>query len=314
MDSVDEASRFLILQGELKRLKVFERLRKGCHDPGLRVLLGDIHQRKKARLAQLLNVRPAPASEPAESQPAPVRTAAVTRPATSAEGVPVIESRLLTPELIRFTLPRPLDFSFRAGQSVKLELDGIRRSYSIVSAPHEEVLEFFVELVPGGQMSERLRRLKPGDRVGLGKPKGGLSFDGSYPHHLMIATVTGINPFISILRDYLHQGPKGHHFHILQGASYQTEFGYREELEAIAARQPELLTYVPTVSRPEEAANSGWQGSQGRVDAVVEPYRLQAGLQPDATLIYACGHSGMLDAITQLYQPQGFQIVTENYD
>lgn len=310
----------LTLQAELKQLDTLERAVNGCRDAGLRALLGEINQRKTRRLTQLVNGPDQPIN-PTVDQAAPELTssfgqsaASVTRPATAAEGVAVLECQQLTPELIRFTVPRPLDFSFRAGQSVKVELDGIRRSYSIVSAPHEEVLEFFIELVPGGQMSARLRQLKPGDRIGLGKPKGGLSFDGNYPHHLMIATVTGINPFISILRDAFHQGLRGHHFHVLHGASYQNEFGYRDELESLASHFPDLVTYLPTVSRSQEPANSGWNGSQGRVDAIVEPYRQQAGLQPDTTRIYACGHSGMLDVISQQYRPMGYQVVTENYD
>src|SRR5690606_12735461 len=201
----------LTLQAELKQLDTLERAANGCRDAGLRALLSEINQRKTRRLTQLLNGPDQPINLPvAQAEPELTSSfgqsaASVTRPATSAEGVAVLECQQLTPELIRFTVWRPLDFRFRAGQSVRVELGGIRRSYSIVSAAHEEVLEFFIDLVPGGQMSARLRQLKPGDRIGLGKPKGGLSFDGSYPHHLMIATVTGINPFISILRDAFHQ-------------------------------------------------------------------------------------------------------------
>lgn len=311
---MDRKSLHHTLLGELKRLDALDQALEGCRDATLRALLSDISQRKSARLARLMNLPDLETSPLLDQAITESASAQGIRPATAADGVTVLEVQQLTPDLIRFTVPQPQDFSFRAGQSVKVECDGIRRSYSIVSAPHEEVLEFFVELVPGGQMSTRLRQLKPGDRIGLGKPKGGLSFDGNYRHHLMIATVTGINPFISILRDYLHQGLRSHQFHILHGASYQAEFGYREELEALASQYPDLVTYLPTVSRPQEPANSGWNGSQGRVDAIVEPYRQQAGLQPDTTLIYACGHSGMLDVISQKYRPMGYQVVTENYD
>src|SRR5690606_20366078 len=149
----------------------------------------------------------------------------------------------------------------RPGQSVKVGLGGIRRSYSLVSAPHEPVLEFFIELVAGGQMSDRLRQLKPGDRLSLGAPKGGLRVDPAFQHHLMIATVTGINPFIAILRDYLRQGQRGQRFIALHGASYRGEFGYWHELEAIAARRPGIVCYIPTVSRPDDPANACWSGT-----------------------------------------------------
>src|SRR5690554_7931044 len=224
----------LTLQAELKQLDVLERAVSGCRDAGLRALLSEINQRKTRRLTQLVNGPDQPINPPvAQAEPELTSSfgpsaASVTRPATSADGVVVLECQQLTPQLIRFTVPRPLDFSFRAGQSVKVELDGIRRSYSIVSAPHEEVLEFFIELVPGGQMTARLRQLKLGDRIGLGKPKGGLSFDRNYPHSLIIATGTGTNPFISILREGFHQGLRNHQFHVFNGARYLNKFKYLE--------------------------------------------------------------------------------------
>jgi NAD(P)H-flavin reductase len=235
-------------------------------------------------------------------------------PATAAGNGEVIELRTLTPELIVFKVARPPEFQFGAGHSVKVSLGELRRPYSIVSAPHEPFLEFFVELVPGGRMSEQLRRMQVGDQLDLGTPKGGLRFDDNFPHHLMVATVTGINPFVSMLRDYLHSGRRGHHFHLMHGASYQTEFGYRDELEALAAAHPDRLTYVATVSRPDEAANQGWAGSAGRVDTLVDAYLADAGLASSNTLAYACGHSGMLEAVTQQLRPGGFRLETESYD
>lgn len=239
---------------------------------------------------------------------------AISRPATAADGVPVLARRDVTPELVQFTVPRPQDFNFVAGQSVKVGVGGVQRSFSLVSAPCEPVLEFFVELVPGGQMSEQLRRMRVGERITLGPPKGGLRFDPGFPNHLMVSTVTGINPFISILRDYIHQGRTGHRFHLLQGASYQNEFGYREELERLAAAHPEFITYVPTVSRPDEPANQGWAGETGRVDTKVVEYLRRTGLDSGSTQAYACGHSGMLDAVERQLAPLGFQLRTENYD
>ncbi len=48
-------------------------------------------------------------------------------------------------------------FSFKAGQYATLgvEHEGkrIERAYSIVSSPYEEALEFFVELVPQGELT-----------------------------------------------------------------------------------------------------------------------------------------------------------------
>ncbi|MBS3805349.1 MAG: hypothetical protein KGY54_12430 [Oleiphilaceae bacterium] len=311
-----------------------------CRDDSLLSLLTGIRRRKAGQTARLMDWLArqedglqAPAIDPdasggsegetakraskaVETDASPSARSAdpVRRPPTAEAGVIVIERLQITPELLIFKVPRPLDFSFSAGQSVKVGLGDITRSYSIASAPHEPVLEFFVELVPGGRMSERLRRLSIGDRISLGSAKGDFLLEPSYRNHLMVATVTGINPFISMLRDCVHRNLKGYRFHILHGASYQAEFGYREELDALASDHPELLTYVPSVSRPDEAANAGWTGSVGRVDTIIANYLDRTGLDAGSTMLYICGHSGMIDLVERNYRPLGFRIKTEDYD
>ncbi len=52
--------------------------------------------------------------------------------------------------------------------------------------------------------------------------------------------------------------PGPHKLFCLQGGSRSWEFGYREELERIAAEVP-WLKYVATISRPWEDA--AWKGS-----------------------------------------------------
>ncbi|WP_166253232.1 FAD-binding oxidoreductase [Marinobacter salicampi] len=306
----------------LDDLNSISRAREGARDPALGSLLGDIGRRRarqSARLQAWLSRHEEALPEAGKGIPGghdSARAGAVSdeRPATAEKGVTVTECREVAPGLIIFRVPRPLDFSFRPGQSVKVGVEGVKRSFSIVSAPHEPTLEFFVELVPGGQMSERLRTLAPGHTIILGNPKGSFLLDSRYREHLMVATVTGINPFVSMIRDALHQGRGDHRFHLLHGASYQNEFGYREELQGIAASHPEILDYVPTVSRPEEPANSGWTASQGRVDAIIEDYVARKGLDASSTMLYICGHSGMIGSVEQQFRPRGFQIETEDYD
>lgn len=253
-------------------------------------------------------VSSAMSAEPESSGPS------VNRPASATGGIAVIERIDVTPDLIRFRVPRPLDFDFAAGQSVKVGLGDIQRSYSIASAPHESFLEFFVELTPGGRMSEQLRHLNPGDRVSLGTAKGGFRFDETCPEQVMVATVTGINPFVSMVRDYLHCGRSGHRFHILHGASHQTEFGYHDELASLASAYPHMIRYVPTVSRPDDPVNAGWSGQAGRVDALVDDYLNRNELGPATTAIYTCGHSGMVDTVASRGRTGGFQVWTESYD
>ena len=60
----------------------------------------------------------------------------------------ILRRKDITSDLRLFWLERPEGFTFKAGQYCTIGRDGVERAYSIVSAPHEEALELFIELVP----------------------------------------------------------------------------------------------------------------------------------------------------------------------
>jgi len=226
----------------------------------------------------------------------------------------VVERREICDNLLILAVRPSRPLSFAPGQYVKLFVDGIKRRYSIVSAPHEGVLEFCIERVPNGEMTARLWGLRRGDAVGVRtKVKGKLQLDLRFPSHLMIATVTGISPFVGMLRAYLHERRRGHKFYVLHGARGHDEFPYHTELTRLAALRPDLVTYVPTISRPAEARNAGWAGETGRVSGLVGKCVAQYGLDPRSTLLYACGHPGMVREVKKQYRRDGFRVDTERY-
>jgi ferredoxin/flavodoxin---NADP+ reductase len=205
--------------------------------------------------------------------------------------------------LFRFRPERPLPF--RPGQYATIAVEEgaalIQRAYSIVSAPHEPDLEFFVELVPEGELTPRLWALALDDVVLIReKIVGRFTQEPSetYARHLMLATVTGIAPFLSMARAQQHALDRGElatpaRFAVLHGASYAHELGvYHDELVALA-RTAEWLTYVPTVSRPWE--DPDWQGETGRVEDLVRKYADALGFDATNAAAYACGHPQMIE-------------------
>ena len=127
----------------------------------------------------------------------------------------------------------------------------------------------------GGHLTPLLYALNVGDKLSIRpRAKGIFTFNPNFKNHLLVSTVTGVVPYISYLRDYLHKGlhrdESRHHFYVLEGASYHDEFGYDDELTRLAAEHPDLVSFIPTVSRPNEARNNGWKGETGRVNAIVE--------------------------------------------
>lgn len=195
---------------------------------------------------------------------------------------------------------------FKPGQYVTIVVqDGeklIQRPYSIVSAPHEKCIELFLELVPGGALTPRLWELQPGDRVFMrNRIVGNFVLDESagVHKHIMAATVTGIAPFLSMVRHQIHRLQESEaeqrNFLILHGASHSAELGvYADELRQLSQKH-DWLHYVPTVSRPWDEPD--WAGETGRVDDLVRKYADTFGYTADSAAGYACGNPQMIETV-----------------
>jgi len=197
-------------------------------------------------------------------------------------------------------------FNFLAGQYATLgvEVEGKRleRAYSLCSSPYEDLLEFYVERVHGGELSPLLHSMDKSAPLLLRKyAKGRFTLDlkSGRKNHLLLSTVTGVAPYVSYLRTVYTDWKKGgtpmpgeHRFYCLQGASRSGEFGYREELEKYAGEAP-WLKFVPTVSRPWE--DPQWKGELGRVDDLIRKCVEVWGLKATETTGYLCGHPNMVE-------------------
>lgn len=210
--------------------------------------------------------------------------------------------------------------SFVAGQyaTIGVAVNGvvIERPYSIVSSPHDPFLEFFVELVPGGDLTPKLWELKLGSSILIRRRiVGHFSLDTRLNRHLMLATVTGVAPFVSMLRtQQIERGPESQdQFLLIHGASRSVDFGpYRGELEELS--RSGWLSYIPTISRPWEEPD--WKGERGRIGDIVRKHVDQLGFDRTNTVAYACGHPGMVDSVKGLLARACFpeeQIREEEY-
>ena len=226
----------------------------------------------------------------------------------------IVHRQELTDELWVIKLHSEISFTFKPGQYITIGVNGIERPYSIVSAPHEKLIELFIELVPQGDLTPLLYEMGVGSSVSIRpRAKGLFTLDPSYDHHLMVGTVTGSVPYISILRDYFEHETQAGIFHVLEGASYSDEFAYYNEFSALADNNPSIVHYLPSVSRPEEARNSGWRASSGRINDLVEQYINNVGLSKEKTLVYLCGHPGMITDVKSQLFPLGWNIKEERF-
>ncbi len=228
----------------------------------------------------------------------------------------LVERRDITEELmvVRFEPEEGGAFNFKPGQYCTLGLGPIERAYSIASAPHEKALEVFVELVPDGELTPLMWGLQLGDAMSVRpRAKGIFTMDQKAHHHFMLATVTGISPSVSMVRDHLHNNREGHVFYVLLGASYYDELTYDAEFMDLVAKHPDVVKFLPTVSRPDDPRNGGWDGQAGRVNAIAEECLKSFHLPKDDTLVYACGHPGMIEDLKAKLPSQGWRFKEERF-
>lgn len=223
----------------------------------------------------------------------------------------------VTHDLAVFWLRPERPVPFEAGQYVTLALPGadgrpVRRAYSVLSAPHEAQLELFIERVEGGALTPNLFNLPQGADVGL-RPRAAGHFvrDPARHRHVCACTVTGIAPFLSMLRHHAAARAAGaepprERFLVLYGASHADELGpYADELRRLQDTpdgEPWLLA-VPTLSRPW--ANPGWMGERGRVGDVLRKYLDATGWPPETVAGYACGNPQMVANVRGLLARAG---------
>ncbi len=177
---------------------------------------------------------------------------------------------------------------FRNGEfaMIGLEVDGkpLVRAYSIASPNYAEELEFYSIKVPDGPLTSRLQHIQVGDTLLVSKkPTGTLVLDDLLPgkHLYMLATGTGLAPFLALTRDMevyerFDKVILVHGVRRVDDLSYRTFFEQtlpNDELFGEWAR--EKFIYYPTVTR-EPFKNSG------RITDLLQSHKLfsDIGLPP----------------------------------
>ncbi len=202
---------------------------------------------------------------------------------------------------------------FEPGQymTIGVYADGklVQRPYSVASAPRDAGdggYEFYVRLVPILRFTTLLWRLQPEHGMRMIGPKGKFMLEPDDKRtHVFVSTGTGIAPFISMTRELLAAGTPRKTV-MLHGCSYVEELGYRDQLEAWQNDRTYPMTYVPTISRPNDPRNAGWTGRAGRAEHVVHDVCKNLGLKPEKTVVYICGNPDMILNVERVLMDDGF--------
>lgn len=231
----------------------------------------------------------------------------------------VLWMRYWTPALLSFRISRIPDFRFKPGLYARLGLreredeELVWRPFSMASSSAADHLEFIATLVPDGRFSVLLEKLKTGDSMCVDKAAFGfLTLDQLAPGRdlWLLATGTGIGPFVSILRD----GAVWQCFEniiLVHSARLAAELVYRDEIAVLAGKHSPgqtgaRLHYLPIVTREPGATSL-----TGHIPQLLEGGRLEAAtgcpITVETSRFMACGNPSMTQEVRVWLNALGFQ-------
>lgn len=238
----------------------------------------------------------------------------------------VVESVHWTPILFSLKIEAAIN-PFKAGQFTSLALDvegeRIARPYTFVNTPGSHAMEFFLYAATQGRLSNALVTLKTGDSVWVKQQPNGFFILDEIPQSKdlwMIATGTGIAPFMSILKS-AEVWEKYKNVILVQAVRTKSDLLYQDSIDGIKSQHPQSFVHQVFVSR-QEIKNS----LPGRVTTAIENGDLERAVGIEFSLedsqIMLCGNPGMTKESLELLKARGFtknrrrtpgHLTTENY-
>jgi ferredoxin/flavodoxin---NADP+ reductase len=257
-------------------------------------------------------------------------------PASNIVHAPILWRHQWNDHLLSIRIARDSSYRFLPGQFARIGLDadvnaaaGERtwRAYSIVSAPDEPFLEFFLVVLPEGKFSARVAKLKVGEPLLLEKPaQGFLTLDRFKDGRdlWLIGTGTGLAPYISMLRDPATWTRFGN-IVVALSVREARDLAYIEEIETLSRKHKHgeaKLVFIKSLTRDESPAGL----LHGRLTTLTETGQLErhAGLDFDLnhSRFMLCGNPEMVESMRALLKSRGFamnrrltpgHIIVENY-
>ena len=208
---------------------------------------------------------------------------------------------------ISFSIPKELrqPFSFKAGQYLTLchNIDGeqVRRSYSLCSAPYEEVLRVGIKAIPNGLFSNYAnKQIKVGDTLEVGTPEGRFVYEPNEKNNLLLlAAGSGITPILAIAKTALKK--TNGKVVLLYGNRSEDDKMFADELQTLQTAYSQRFEVVYIYSRKKTA-----DALFGRIDVSHINYvRNTLFSQFNFDAFYVCGPNGMIEASVQALSDSG---------
>ncbi len=226
-----------------------------------------------------------------------------------------------------YTLRIECDFdTFESGQFVRvaLDIDGERvaRPYSLVNKPDDDFLEIYFNIVDEGPLSPRLAELEVGDEIFVTDRANGFLTVSEVPqcrHLWMLATGTGVGPFLSILknRDAWQRFEK---IVLVYSVRDISELAYQQQVADIQQQWPQKFSFVPLVTREKVEGMLNQRITDSIEDDSLE--QTTGVVIDEDSHVMMCGNSEMIADVTEVLAKRGLRkhrrrepghITTEKY-
>ena len=232
----------------------------------------------------------------------------------------ITDVRPWTDSLFSFRTTRDRGYRFVPGQFARLGVRGdasdeiVWRAYSIASANYDEHLEFFSVVVPGGAFTSRLSKLREGDPIFVERKSYGFLTTDRFESGRdlwMLATGTGLAPFLSILHDFA-TWESYDNLILVQSVRTQSELAYEDLIRSFDkseyyAEFARKLRYVRIVTREPVPGTLRDRVTKLLGSGVLEE---NVGLRLDhaRSRIMLCGNPEMVEDSRKLLNERGFRI------
>ena len=223
----------------------------------------------------------------------------------------VVDNRRLNDYLTSLIIEVELN-GYEAGQFVRIGLadgdDVLARPYSLVNTPEENHLEVYFNIVEEGPLSPRLFDLQTGDDVLVSDRPSGFLTVSEVPeckHLWMVATGTGIGPFLAILKsDAVWE--KFEKAVLCYSVSYAEELAYLDVIEQIGADRGDRFRFVPIVTRESREGALGQRVPVLMADGSLEEF-VGLTINGDDSHVMMCGSSAMITDVSEALVGRGMK-------
>lgn len=232
-------------------------------------------------------------------------------PRFTVQRIESIERR--APTLLHFTVSRPAEYRFTPGHYARLGLgsgdDLIWRPYSIASAADDDRLAFQLTCAPGGKFTGLFCGAAKGDAIHVDRRSFGfLTVSSLAPGGtlFMLATGTGLAPFLSILADppTWTRHERAVLVHSVRHAAELAPDAIAAAMRRHGASEKARLNVLPVVTRESV------QGAFGaRLGALLENGALEkaagCAIEPAGARVMLCGNPEMILEMRKALRDRG---------